>query len=123
MRRIRSKGTLPERTAALLLRELRLRFRRHVDDLPGRPDFSSKKLKTAVFVHGCFWHQHSLCVDGRAPKSNSEYWAPKLVRNQRRDRLAQRQLRKMGWRVLVLWECHLGTTPEAVARKLRRFFS
>lgn len=66
-----------------------------------------KRHSAAIFVHGCFWHQHAGCRDGRIPESNTAYWQPKLKRTQERDQAHKRQLREAGWRVFVVWECEI----------------
>ncbi|MBI4723928.1 MAG: DNA mismatch endonuclease Vsr [Rhodomicrobium sp.] len=79
----------------------------HKKDLPGKPDLVFPKYGAVIFVHGCFWHQHAdpKCLDGRPPKSNPEYWGPKLTRNVARDAENRARLEGQGWRVLVIWEC------------------
>jgi DNA mismatch endonuclease (patch repair protein) len=106
MSRIRSKDTKPEMLVRKALHRLGFRFRLHVPDLPGRPDIVLPKYLTIVQVKGCFWHGHT-CRDGRLPKSNREYWVPKLLRNKERDISNDRKLRRMGWSVRNLWECRI----------------
>lgn len=108
MSRIRSTETSPERRVRSYLHRRGLRFRKNVARLPGKPDVVLKRYSAAVFVHGCFWHQHTGCRDGRIPESNAEYWRPKLKRTQERDQAHQSQLRQAGWRVFVVWECEIG---------------
>jgi DNA mismatch endonuclease (patch repair protein) len=84
-----------------------VRFRNHVTDLPGNPDLANKTRKWAIFVHGCFWHSHAGCALASKPKSNTSYWAQKLRGNRRRDRVKIARLKAAGYRVLVLWECHV----------------
>lgn len=106
MKRVRRSNTKPEVT---LRKELhRLGFRYVIGDkrLPGTPDLVFPKYKTAVFVHGCFWHGHD-CRQGRAPSSNVEYWAPKIAANRSRDARKVQALRDLGWRVFTVWECEL----------------
>ena len=74
---------------------------------PGRPDVVLPKYKTAVFVHGCFWHLHEGCKYAKMPKSNVEYWEEKLYKNRERDARNQEELKAMGWTVLTVWECEL----------------
>jgi DNA mismatch endonuclease (patch repair protein) len=107
MARIRSQNTSPELTLRKLIHGLGYRFRLHRNDLPGRPDLVFPSRKKVIFVHGCFWHQHGECREGRVPGSRLEYWGPKLRRNQERDSLAQSSLKQQGWRYLVVWECEL----------------
>jgi DNA mismatch endonuclease (patch repair protein) len=75
--------------------------------LPGSPDLVFPRRKKVIFVHGCFWHSHTGCRKGKAPKSNVEYWKPKLAANKKRDKKHQRFLESAGWEVLVLWQCEL----------------
>ena len=107
MSRIRSKGTKPEMTVRRLLHSMGYRYRLHRRDLPGNPDLVFPRWRKAIFVHGCFWHQHPGCKISRQPKSNQNYWLPKLERNTVRDAEHQAQLREMGWDVLVIWECEV----------------
>jgi DNA mismatch endonuclease (patch repair protein) len=105
MRRIRKRDTTPERVVRRLVHGLGFRFRLHRHDLPGTPDLVLPRLRKAILVHGCFWHQHAGCRLARLPKSRGEYWLPKLSRNQERDAAARVELRARGWDVLVVWEC------------------
>ena len=105
MRRITSKDTKPEIVVRRFLFRLGYRFRLHRSDLPGRPDIVFVGRRKAIFVHGCFWHQHSDCREGRIPGSRKEYWIPKLEKNVQRDREHALSLRRLGWDVLVIWEC------------------
>ena len=107
MSRIRSTETSPERRVRSYLQRHGFRFRKNVAGLPGRPDVVLKRHSAAVFVHGCFWHQHAECRDGRIPESNTDYWQPKLKRTKERDQAHQRQLREAGWHVFVVWECEI----------------
>ena len=105
MSRIRGKDTTPELRVRSLIHRAGLRFRLHAKSLPGRPDIVLPRYQTVVFVHGCFWHRHRRCKYCRMPKSNRSYWVGKLMGNQRRDQLHLRALRRLGWHVLVIWEC------------------
>ena len=119
MKRIRSAETRPELHVRKLIRSLGYSgYRLHRRDLPGRPDIAFIGRKKAVFVHGCFWHQHSdpSCLDGRLPKSRLDYWLPKLERNQKRDATAFKQLTEAGWTVLVIWECELHREAKLMKR-------
>ncbi len=108
--------TQPELRVRRLLHRCGCRFRLHRHDLPGVPDIVLPRYKTVVFVHGCFWHQHS-CPLGKLPKSNRAYWIPKLTRNHARDRASRRLLRQLGWTVLVVWECQTSDS-DALLRQL-----
>lgn len=109
MRRIRSKNTAPEMIVRRLIHSMGYRYRLHRKDLPGKPDLVLSTRKAVIFVHGCFWHQHPepACKFAHTPKSNLEYWLPKLERNKVRDMLHYAELTRLGWRVLVLWECEV----------------
>ena len=106
MRRIRSKDTTPERILRKGLHRLGLRYRLHATHLPGRPDLVFRKYRAVVNVRGCFWHRHT-CSDGHLPKARPHYWVPKLQATQARDRRNDTALRKLGWKVIVVWECRL----------------
>jgi DNA mismatch endonuclease, patch repair protein len=118
MRRVRGRDTKPELFVRDILDRLRVSYRRHAGTLPGHPDFAFPRRRKALFVHGCMWHQHPGC--GRMPKSRLSFWAPKLAANRRRDLRQQRRLNKLGWRYLVVWECHLRDEPR-VARRIEHF--
>lgn len=124
MARIRSKDTGPEMVVRRIVWGLGLRYRIHRSDLPGKPDLVFAGCRKIIFVHGCFWHRH-YCREGcRTPKSNVAYWSMKISKNVLRDRHHRRHLRKLGWRVLVIWECetHPRRRTELVA-KLRRYLT
>lgn len=122
MRAIRAKNTKPEIAVRQILHQLGYRFRIHPRHLPGKPDVAFTRRKKAIFIHGCFWHQHPdpNCRDAKAPTSNTGYWAPKLARNRQRDTENEQQLRLAGWDLLILWECELQPTAE-LEQRLRNF--
>ena len=109
MRKIRSRDTALEIKIRKLLHAKGYRFRLHRNDLPGKPDIVFPSRKKVMFIHGCFWHQHQepACPISHSPKSNLEYWIPKLTRTVVRDRLNKDHLISMGWGVLTLWECEV----------------
>ena len=109
MRAIRSKDTKPELAVRRLVHGMGYRYRLHRHDLPGRPDLVFPGRRKVLFVHGCFWHSHPdpACRRSHQPKTNREYWAPKLRRNQDRDRENRSRLLELGWEVLVIWECEV----------------
>jgi len=121
MSRIPSENTSPEMAVRRMVWELGYRYRLHVASLPGKPDIVLTRLKSIIEVRGCFWHQHPGCIDSHIPKSHIQYWGPKLARNQRRDQENGRELRKLGWRVLVVWECETKSARKLL-RRLTRFF-
>lgn len=107
MARIRAKDSSPEMRVRRLAHRLGYRYRLHRKDLPGKPDLVFASRKAAVFVHGCFWHQHPepSCKDARRPKSRQDYWDPKLDGNIQRDARHIQALEAAGWRVMTIWEC------------------
>jgi len=120
MAAIRSKNMKPELAVRSLVHNLGFRFRLHKKELPGKPDLVFSSLKKAIFVHGCFWHQHNACREGRMPGSRQEYWIPKLSRNVARDAQHIRDLKKDGWNVLIIWECETKEIP-SIQRKILKF--
>jgi DNA mismatch endonuclease (patch repair protein) len=107
MAQIKSKDTKPEVFVRKYLFSKGLRYRKNDKRLPGQPDIVLPKYKTVVFVNGCFWHQHEGCKHSRLPETNAEFWKEKLVGNKRRDEGEIRELKNMGWRVMVVWTCEL----------------
>lgn len=118
MRTIRSRDTGPEITLRSALHRRGFRFRVCRKDLPGTPDIVFVRQRLAVFVHGCFWHQHNQCRDGRLPKSRRDYWEKKLHSNVERDKRNNSRLREMGWRVVEIWECEIRDRLESVVCEL-----
>ena len=121
MRRIRSAGMKPEMVVRQLVHTMGFRYWLHRKELPGKPDEVFAGRRKIIFVHGCFWHQHAECREGRLPGSNANYWQPKLTRNVERDAKAITSLTAAGWNVLVIWECE---TKDAalLEKRLRNFF-
>ena len=117
MSRIRSKDTAPELTVRTILHKMGYRFRLHRKDLPGKPDIVLPKHSSVVFVHGCFWHRHPGCINATTPASNQKYWLPKFKRTLERDRKNQIELSRLGWNVIVVWECEL-REPDLLANRL-----
>lgn len=109
MARVRGRDTKPELKVRRALHAAGLRYRLHAKELPGRPDIVFRPCKLAIFVHGCFWHRHEdpRCKLARLPKSRRDFWEPKLRGNRERDLRNQAELRRTGWKVLVVWECQL----------------
>ena len=105
MSRIKSKDTAPEKRVRSALHRAGFRFRLHVKDLPGKPDIVLPKYKTVIFVHGCFWHQHKGCSNATIPSTNQAFWQEKFKRNVERDKREQAELKKLGWKVIIIWEC------------------
>ncbi|TGP24873.1 MULTISPECIES: very short patch repair endonuclease [unclassified Mesorhizobium] len=122
MARINGADTKPELIVRGLLWHMGYRFRLHARDLPGKPDIVFRGRKRAIFVHGCFWHRHPdpACRLARLPKSRLDFWVPKLEANRRRDVENISQLRALGWRVLLVWECRM-KDREQLGNTLYRF--
>lgn len=116
MSKIGPKDTKPELAVRSLLHRLGYRFRLHRKDLPGTPDLVLPRYGVAIFVHGCFWHGHR-CKTGKMPKSRTEYWGPKIEANKARDARKAGKLRRLGWRVVTIWECEL-KAPDKLEKKL-----
>jgi len=106
MKSVGVRDTGPERTVRSALHRAGFRFRLHRRDLPGKPDIVLPSKRVAIFVHGCFWHGHG-CAKGKLPKSRLEYWKPKISANAARDKRNVRELSKLGWRTLTVWQCEL----------------
>lgn len=121
MRRIRSRDSAPELIVRRALFRLGFRYRCAPKELPGRPDIVFRRKKVAIFVHGCFWHQHPACRRSGYPKSNVSYWAPKLSQNVSRDIQNVARLEALGYRVLTIWECELTLSrrDQAIQRVVR----
>lgn len=122
MRAIRSHDSVAEITVRKTVHALGYRYRLHDASLPGKPDLVMRKRRKVIFVHGCFWHQHSGCREGRKPRSRLEYWEPKLRRNVERDESSRKNLEDMGWQVLTVWECEVGNR-EKLNNILRSFLN
>jgi DNA mismatch endonuclease, patch repair protein len=122
MRSIRSRDTVPELLLRRMLHNAGYRFRLHRKELPGKPDLVFPGRRKVIFVHGCFWHQHPGCAEGRVPQSRRDYWEPKLTRNRERDAMAQAALKQQGWQYAVIWECEL-KNARAAMKVITRFLS
>ena len=107
MASIRGKDTKPEMLVRRWLHGRGFRYRVNVKRLPGSPDIVLRKYRTAIFIHGCFWHGHEGCRYFVLPKSNTEFWTAKIERNRERDLERRNQLKQMGWHTIVIWECQL----------------
>lgn len=107
MSKIRGKDTTPERRVRSLLHTSGFRFRLHVRDLPGKPDIVLPKHRTVIFVNGCFWHHHPRCKEAVYPKTRRKFWRLKIDGTIARDKKARATLRKLGWRVITVWECEI----------------
>jgi DNA mismatch endonuclease (patch repair protein) len=117
----RATNTKPERILRSLLWSAGYRYRLHSSLLPGRPDLVFASRRRVIFVHGCFWHQHSRCKLARRPSTRRDYWDAKFERNKSRDRKVMASIRRAGWEALVVWECELRDGPEMVMQRVCSF--
>jgi len=131
MAQVHSKDTKPELLVRKMVFNMGFRYRlqgkvsKKVCDkgfLPGHPDLVFKKFKSVIFVNGCFWHRHldPSCKLSRFPKSNTEFWEQKFSKNVERDKRVLYELKQMGWRSLIIWECELADI-ELTKRKIKEF--
>jgi len=122
MAAVHSKDTKPEMAVRKLVHRLGYRYRLHVAYLPGKPDLVFASKMKVVFVHGCFWHRHVRCRYASTPKSRRVFWEDKFSTNVARDRRTQQELKKLGWKILTVWQCEL-KNMERLARRLDGFLS
>lgn len=115
---VRQKGTAAELAVGRALRGLGVSYRKNVRGLPGSPDFANRRRRWAVFVQGCFWHRHTGCRRATVPKANRAFWEAKFARNRARDATAVKALRRMGFRVALIWECELGEAHQRLSKVL-----
>jgi len=116
---IKGKDTKPEMAVRSVCHEMGLRYRLHRKDLPGTPDLVFPKHQLCIFVHGCFWHRHPGCKYAYTPKSRLDFWLTKFTRNVQRDLTVQEALQALGWKVVIVWECH--TKDREILRNEIRF--
>lgn len=122
MKAVPTKNTTPEKGVRTILARSGYRYRLHRKDLPGTPDIVFPGKKKVIFVNGCFWHGHAECSKGRLPKSRPEYWVPKIARNTANDHKNLSQLKKLGWKSLIIWQCEL-RQPIVLEKKLIKFLA
>ena len=118
MSRIKGKDTKPEMMVRKFLHANGFRYRLHDKKLPGKPDIVLPKYNTIVLVHGCFWHGHQGCKYYVVPKTRTEWWLDKINSTKKRDYNNAVQIKKLGWRVFVIWECELRSEADTILRKL-----
>ena len=118
MSSVQQQDTKPEKLVRSILHTLGFRFRKNVSSIVGKPDIVLPKYKTIIFVHGCFWHQHKDCRKAARPASNIEFWNTKLDKNVKRDEQVLRELKSIGWNVLIVWTCEI-KDKESLMEKLR----
>lgn len=121
MSQIRSKNTKPELLVRKLLFANGFRYRIHSKDLPGKPDIALKKYKTAIFIHGCFWHGHERCKYFVVPKTRTEWWINKINRNRELDKINSKKLKQLGWKTINIYECQL--KKDKIEKTLRKLIA
>lgn len=114
MSRIRGRDTKPELQLRSMLHRAGFRFRLHYPQLSGKPDIVLPKCRTAIFVHGCYWHRHRRCPKATVPSSNTEFWRKKFDATVARDQKNVSAIKAAGWHVIVVWECELESDPAGV---------
>jgi len=117
MSKISGTETKPEILIRKYLFSKGFRFRKNDKRLPGRPDIVLPKYKTVIFIHGCFWHGHH-CKAGKLPETNKEFWENKINSNIERDKKNQHKLEKLGWKIIITWQCKL-KNKKVVIKKLK----
>lgn len=122
MSRIRGYDTEPELTVRSIVHRMGYRFRLHRKDLPGNPDIVLPRHRKVIFIHGCFWHGHKGCARSKRPGTNVSFWQNKLDKNIKRDKRQQRELRNLGWKYLIIWQCELNK-PNRMQNKVKRFLN
>ena len=119
MSRIRSVNTKPEIRVRKMLKVLDIPLRFHSKNLPGKPDIVINKKNIAIFVNGCFWHNHN-CKNGKIPANNRKFWKQKIERNIQRDYSSESKLRRMGWHVYKVWECKLESGAKRIMKRISK---
>jgi DNA mismatch endonuclease, patch repair protein len=119
MRAVKSRDTSPELAVRKLLSAMGYRYRLHLKKLPGAPDIVFPGRKKTIFVHGCFWHGHSCKRGARTPQTNVAYWQAKIARNVARDAQRALELRRLGWKAKIIWECEVASPK--LRQSLRRY--
>jgi len=120
MSRIKGRDTKPEKIVRSILHKAGFRFRLNRKDLPGKPDIVLPKHKSVILVHGCFWHRHPRCKYAYTPKSRVKFWQKKFSENIERDKFVKKELRKKGWKIIIVWECKT-KNPEILKNHLFRY--
>ena len=122
MSRIKGRDTKPEILVRSLIHRMGFRFRIQRRDLPGNPDIVLPRRGKVIFVNGCFWHGHKRCKRSKRPTTNEAFWNKKLDGNIERDKRFRRELRRLGWTILVIWECETQNQDKLMS-KLERFLN
>jgi DNA mismatch endonuclease, patch repair protein len=118
MSQIKAKDTKPELIVRKYLHKKGFRFRLHSNKLPGKPDIILPKFKTIIFINGCFWHGHDGCNKFVVPRTRTEWWLNKINKTKKRDAQVSQELKQMGWKVIIIWECELKSNADEQLFKL-----
>lgn len=118
MQAVPQKDTAPEVRLRRAIFRAGLRYRLHVKALPGSPDIVLGGARIALFVHGCYWHQHQGCRKATTPKSRSDFWTAKFAANKSRDRRKEAELLELGWLPVVVWQCDIDQRLGEVTSRL-----
>lgn len=121
MSKVKSKDTKLEISVRKTLYAKGYRYRLHYQ-IPGKPDIVLPKLRIAIFVQGCFWHQHN-CNKAKRPTSNVDFWNKKLDSNIARDKTFAIQLSELGWNTFYVWECQVKQNKTEVIKNLEKFIN
>lgn len=122
MAAVHSRDTKPELAVRKIVHGLGYRYRLYDTRLPGRPDLVFPSRWKVIFVNGCFWHRHPRCKYTTTPKSRAAFWELKFRTNVARDRRTRRELKKLGWKVMTVWQCEL-KKPERLTERLDDFLA
>lgn len=122
MSKVKQKDSKQEMFVRKLTHSMGYRYRLHKEGLPGKPDLVFPKYKKVIFVHGCFWHGHEGCRRSALPSTNVEFWRKKISGNVKRDKLTYKRLEKLGWGILIIWQCEIKQfEKENLKRKISNF--
>ena len=122
MSMIKSKDTKPELLLRKILWNKGIRYRLHYKKLPGKPDITITKQKKVIFVNGCFWHRHN-CKYFKWPKTNSEFWKEKIQNTVLRDALNYKNIKELGWDILIIWECEIKNDLDSVIKEIENYLN
>lgn len=124
MKKIGPKDSKPEIIIRKLTHSMGYRFRLHRRDLPGTPDLVFPKYKKVIFINGCFWHGHKGCMKSALPETNREFWENKINKNIKVDIKNFRELKKLGWRYMIIWQCEIKKkNTEYLVKKIKKFLN
>lgn len=122
MSKISGKETKPEILVRKILFSKGFRYRKNVNKLPGSPDIVLTKYKAVIFINGCFWHGHKNCNKATLPKTNYNFWKNKIEGNIQRDKRNYEQLKKLGWNIIIIWQCELNNR-EKIEKNIDKLIS